>query len=213
MDFTFERNINYYETDKMGVVHHSNYIRFLEEARCYWLQSIEMPFDLLEDNGITIPVLGVNCTYKYHVTFGDTIIIKPYVKEYSGVRMTVGYEIVDKKNGKIVLTGETKHCFTDKNLKPINLKKYNKEFNDKFESLLKNRKRVKNMEEIRLNVNGMVCGGCEKRVVNSLSTIDGVKEVIANHNEGTVVIKSDEKIDRNIIKEKIEDLGFEVKED
>ena len=56
MDFTFERNINYYETDKMGVVHHSNYIRFLEEARCYWLQSIEMPFDLLEDNGITIPV-------------------------------------------------------------------------------------------------------------------------------------------------------------
>ncbi len=213
MDFTFERNINYYETDKMGVVHHSNYIRFLEEARCYWLQSIEMPFDLLEDNGITIPVLGVNCTYKYHVTFGDTIIIKPYVKEYSGVRMTVGYEIADKKNGKIVLTGETKHCFTDKNLKPINLKKYNKEFNDKFESLLKNRKRVKNMEEIRLNVNGMVCGGCEKRVVNSLSTIDGVKEVIANHNEGTVVIKSDEKIDRNIIKEKIEDLGFEVKED
>lgn len=213
MDFTFERNINYYETDKMGVVHHSNYIRFLEEARCYWLQSIEMPFDLLEDNGITIPVLGVNCTYKYHVTFGDTIIIKPYVKEYSGVRMTVGYEIVDKKNGKIVLTGETKHCFTDKNLKPINLKKYNKEFNDKFESLLKNRKRVKNMEEIRLNVNGMVCGGCEKRVVNSLSTIDGVKEVIANHNEGTVVIKSDEKIDINIIKEKIEDLGFEVKED
>lgn len=213
MDFTFERNINYYETDKMGVVHHSNYIRFLEEARCYWLQSIEMPFDLLEDNGITIPVLGVNCTYKYHVTFGDTIIIKPYVKEYSGVRMTVGYEIVDKKNGKIVLTGETKHCFTDKNLKPINLKKYNKEFNDKFESLLKNRKRVKNMEEIRLNVNGMVCGGCEKRVVNSLSTIDGVKEVTANHNEGTVVIKSDEKIDRNIIKEKIEDLGFEVKED
>ena len=69
------------------------------------------------------------------------------------------------------------------------------------------------MEEIRLNVNGMVCGSCEKRVVNSLSTIDGVKEVIANHNEGTVAIKSDEKIDRNIIKEKIEDLGFEVKED
>ena len=75
MDFTFERNINYYETDKMGVVHHSNYIRFFEEARCYWLQSIEMPFDLLEDNGITIPVLGVNCTYKYHVTFGDILVV------------------------------------------------------------------------------------------------------------------------------------------
>ena len=60
----FERKINYYETDRMGVVHHSNYIRFLEEARCDWLEKAGMPFSVLEENGITIPVLGVNCTYK-----------------------------------------------------------------------------------------------------------------------------------------------------
>lgn len=136
-EFNFERKINYYETDRMGVVHHSNYIRFLEEARCKLLEDIGMPFEEIEKNEITIPVLGVNCSYKYHVTFGDTIIIKPYVKEYSGVRMTIGYEIIDKTTKKTVLTGETKHCFTDRNLKPINLKKYNKEFSDKFESLLK----------------------------------------------------------------------------
>lgn len=136
MEFTFERKINYYETDKMGVVHHSNYIRYMEEARCFWLENIEMPFSLLEENNITIPVLGVNCTYKNHVTFGDTIIIRPFVKEYSGVRMTVGYDVQDKKTGKTVLIGETKHCFTDKNLKPINLKKYNLEFSNKFQNLL-----------------------------------------------------------------------------
>lgn len=68
------------------------------------------------------------------------------------------------------------------------------------------------MEEIKLNVNGMVCGGCEKRVVNAVSTIEGVKEVIANYKEGTVVVKADTKISKDIIKEKIEDLGFEVKE-
>ena len=94
-------------------------------------------FSILEENNITIPVLGVNCSYKYHVTFGDTIIIKPYVKEYTGVRMTVGYEVIDKKTEKTVLIGETKHCFTDNNLKPISLKKYNKEFSDKFENLLR----------------------------------------------------------------------------
>ena len=136
MGFTFERKINYYETDKMGVVHHSNYIRYMEEARCAWLESIEMPFSVLEENDITIPVLGVNCSYKYHVTFDDTIIIKPFVKEYTGVRMTVGYEVEDKKTGKIILTGETKHCFTSKSLKPINLKKYNLEFSNKFQKLL-----------------------------------------------------------------------------
>lgn len=137
MKFIFERKINYYETDRMGVVHHSNYIRYMEEARCQWLESAKMPFSNLEENNITIPVLEVSCQYKNHVTFEDTIIIELYIKEYSGVRMTVGYEIKDKKTGKIVLVGETKHCFTDKNLKPINLKKHAKEISDKFQSLLK----------------------------------------------------------------------------
>lgn len=136
MNFVFERKINYHETDRMGVVHHSNYIKYMEEARCDWLESVDMPFSLLEENGITIPVLGVNCQYKYHVTFGDTVIIKPYVKEYTGVRMTVGYTMEDKKTGKVVLVGETKHCFTDRSLKPISLKKHVPQFNAKFESLL-----------------------------------------------------------------------------
>ena len=136
MGITFERKINYYETDKMGVVHHSNYIRFLEEARCYWLDSIDMSFALLEENGVTIPVLGVNCEYKNHVTFGDTILISVIIKEYTGVRMTVGYDVKDKETGKTVILAETKHCFTNRELRPINLKKHNPEFSDKFESLL-----------------------------------------------------------------------------
>ncbi len=136
MEIVYERKINYYETDKMGVVHHSNYIRYFEEARTYWLEELDMPFELLEENNITIPVLGVSCEYKHHVTFGDTILIRTYMKEYTGVRMTVGYDVTDKKTGKTVLTAETKHCFTDKDLKPINMKKHYKEFSDKFQSLV-----------------------------------------------------------------------------
>jgi len=135
MEYIFNRNINYYETDKMGVVHHSNYIRFLEEARCEWLKSMEMPFEELEKNGITVPVLNVNITYKMHVTFGDTISIRPYVKEYTGVRMTVGYEVINAKTKETVIIAETKHCFTDLNLKPINLKKYKKDYSEKLEKM------------------------------------------------------------------------------
>lgn len=135
MDYVFNRNINYYETDKMGVVHHSNYIRFLEEARCEWLKSMDMPFEELEKNGITVPVLNVNVTYKMHVTFGDTISIRPFVKEYTGVRMTVGYEVINAKTKDVVIIAETKHCFTDLNLKPINLKKYKKDYSDKLEKM------------------------------------------------------------------------------
>ncbi len=136
MEYKYERKINYYETDRMGVVHHSNYIRFLEEARCSWLESIGLPFATLEENGITIPVLAVNCEYKHHVTFNDVIIVEMVVKEYTGVRMTVQYKIINKNTSDIVLVGETKHCFTNKNLRPINLKKFNKEFSNKFENLL-----------------------------------------------------------------------------
>ena len=131
-EMIYERKINYYETDKMGVVHHSNYIRFLEEARCYWMEKIGIPFSALEEKGVTIPVLGVNVEYKHHVTYDDTILIKVIIKEFSGVRMTVAYDVRDKKTGEKVIEAETKHCFTNKELRPVSLKKYAPEFDEKF---------------------------------------------------------------------------------
>lgn len=135
MDLTFERKINYYETDKMGVVHHSNYIRFLEEARCFYFDELKMPFSEFEENNVTIPVLGVNCTYKHHVTFDDVLLIKVYIKNYTGVRFSVTYDVREKSTGKTVIIAETKHCFTDKNLKPINLKKALPKYSQMFENL------------------------------------------------------------------------------
>ena len=97
MDFEYERKINYYETDRMGIVHHSNYIRFMEEARCKMLDENGFPYSSFEEKGVMIPVLGVNCSFKKHVTFNDVIVIKPFVKEFNGVRLTMGYIIKNKK--------------------------------------------------------------------------------------------------------------------
>ena len=135
MENIFERKINYYETDRMGIVHHSNYIRFMEEARCYLLEKVGMPYSAFEKNGIMIPVLGVNCEFKHHVTFDDTILIKLFAKEFNGVRLTMGYTATEKNSGEIVFTGETKHCFTDSNLKPLRLQKANPDFYEKFNNL------------------------------------------------------------------------------
>lgn len=68
------------------------------------------------------------------------------------------------------------------------------------------------MKEINLKVIGMHCEGCENRIKNSLSTIDGIEEVIANHIDGLVLIKTNKEVDIEDIKEKIEDLGFENEE-
>lgn len=135
MDFMYERKINYYETDRMRIVHHSNYIRFMEEARCYLLEKFDMSYSAFEEKGIMIPVLGVNCTFKHHVTFNDIILIKLYVKEFNGVRFTMGYTATEKNTGEVVFTGETRHCFTDNNLKPIRLQKIAPDFYEKFNNL------------------------------------------------------------------------------
>ena len=137
MSFIYERKINYYETDRMGVVHHSNYIRFLEEARSRWLEKMKIPMEKLEQEGYTIPTIEVNCKYKYHVTSGDTIIIEPYITEYNGVRMTIKYNVIDIKTGNRIIEAWTKHCFTDNNLKPVNMKKKNEKIYNIFEGLKK----------------------------------------------------------------------------
>ena len=136
MSFKYKRRINYYETDRMGVVHHSNYIRFLEEARSRWLEELNIPMEKLEEEGYTIPTLEVNCKYKYHITSGDVITIEPTITEFNGVRMTVSYNVVDEKTNKTVIEAWTKHCFTDRTLKPINMKKKNEEIYNIFEKLL-----------------------------------------------------------------------------
>lgn len=69
------------------------------------------------------------------------------------------------------------------------------------------------MNTLIIKVNGMVCNGCENRVKNVLSNLDGIKEVIADHKQGLVTIKSNLEIDKNVIYEKIEDLGFEVQKE
>ncbi len=115
--------VNYYETDKMGVTHHSNYVRWMEEARIDFLDKIGLGYKKLEEDGIISPVISVECEYKAPTTFEDKIEVSIEVEEYSGVRLILKYTMTNVENGKIVLTGRTKHCFVDKENKPIILKK------------------------------------------------------------------------------------------
>ena len=69
------------------------------------------------------------------------------------------------------------------------------------------------MKELKINIEGMVCGVCENRVKTALSEISGVESVDANHNTGMVIIKSKEELDVEQIKERILDLGYEIVEE
>ena len=66
------------------------------------------------------------------------------------------------------------------------------------------------MKEFIIKVGGMKCSGCEKRIINVLSTLPYVEKVRADYTKGTVTIMA-ENINEQEIEEKIDDLGFNVK--
>lgn len=68
------------------------------------------------------------------------------------------------------------------------------------------------MKEVEVIVEGMMCGGCEARIQNALKAQKEVQEVKADQTTGKVVITLNEDLEEKVIREKIENLGFGVKE-
>ena len=132
----FYRTLFYYETDKMGVVHHSNYVRWLEEARIDFLKQIGLPYDEMEKNGIMIPVLSVSCQYKYAVRFEETVCIKMKLEDFNGLKFKISYRVNDKDSGDIRVIGESAHFFVDDNFKPIRVKNVNSKIYDTFNGIV-----------------------------------------------------------------------------
>ena len=137
---TYIHKVQYYETDKMGITHHSNYIRWMEEARISFLEHIGYGYAKLEQSGIISPVIGVECQYKHPTTFDDDVEIIVGVEEFKGVRLVISYKMVNTKTGQLILTGKTTHCFTDSSGKPLILKKAFPEFDHILRELVNERK-------------------------------------------------------------------------
>lgn len=130
----YTHTVHYYETDKMGIVHHSNYIRWMEESRVDMMEKIGYSFKKLENEGILSPVLSYNVQIKHSTTFDDIVEIIPKVKFYNGVRLEMEYEI--KLNNTIVAIGTTEHCFTNINGLPQRLNKSLPELDEKLKKEL-----------------------------------------------------------------------------
>ena len=128
--------VNYYETDKMGITHHSNYIRWMEEARVDYLDQIGLGYKKLEEIGIISPVIYAECNYKIPTTFDDKVEIEIKAEEFKGVKLILKYTMTNVETKEIVLIGKTKHCFVDKNNKPIILKKNFPEIDKKLKELV-----------------------------------------------------------------------------
>ena len=132
----YEHQAQYYETDQMGIIHHSNYIRWFEESRTDLLEQIGFGYDQMEKQGISIPVLGITCDYKSMVRYPEGVYVIPKVISFNGIRLTLSYHIIDKETKELKAEGESRHCFLNHSNRPVSLKKTNPQLYTLFLSLL-----------------------------------------------------------------------------
>jgi acyl-CoA thioester hydrolase len=98
----FYYKIRYAETDQMGVVHHANYLLYLEQARIDWLEKKGVNYAELEEQGIMLPVYNINIDYKRPIRFGDTVKVDVQRGEMYGVRIPFDYKLYNSKDELIV---------------------------------------------------------------------------------------------------------------
>jgi len=118
----YQHTVHYYETDKMGIVHHSNYVRWMEEARVDFLAQIGWDFVKLEANGVISPVIAVACEYKNSSRFADVISIAVAIEECGGVRLKLKYTMTNAQ-GVLICEARSEHCFMTPQGKLLRLKK------------------------------------------------------------------------------------------
>lgn len=101
--------VRYYETDAMGIVHHSNYLRWFELGRTEYLRQAGMPYRKMEEEGISCPVISINCKYHHPARYDDEIELKTWVSDYGGTRLVMAYVV--KCNDRLLCSGESQHAF------------------------------------------------------------------------------------------------------
>ncbi|MBE7044370.1 MAG: acyl-CoA thioesterase [Ruminococcaceae bacterium] len=136
MKHEYIRRAYYHETDQMGIIHHSNYVKWMEEARISLLNACGLSYKKLEEEQIISPVLEIHTQYKNMVHFDEEVIITVRILEYDGIRLAFSYEMRKKEDGTICCLGESRHCFLNAQGRVISLKKAKPENDRRFREVL-----------------------------------------------------------------------------
>lgn len=110
----------YSETDQMGIIHHSNYAVWFEAGRTDFLKKAGISNKEIKEQGVLLPLYEMNCKFKSPARYEDEIIVKTKLEHIGKVRIVFSYQVLNAKDGSVLTTGETKHAWTNKSLKPVN---------------------------------------------------------------------------------------------
>ncbi len=109
--FYYKRKAQYHETDQMNVIHHANYVKWMEEARVAFLDALGFGYVDIEREGVVSPVVGISVEYRRPTMFADDVEIGVRILKYSSRVLEIGYEIKNITRGTLAAEGVSKHCF------------------------------------------------------------------------------------------------------
>ena len=89
--------VRYYETDQMGVVHHSNYIRYFEIARNEMMVQLGIPIEQCESKlGVLVPIVSVECHFKHPAHMGDVLTATAEVRKAPMAKMYISQAVYNQ---------------------------------------------------------------------------------------------------------------------
>jgi acyl-CoA thioester hydrolase len=128
--------VRYSETDQMGIVHHSVYPVWYEVARTDYIKLVNMTYSDMENAGVMMPVIELKCKYSGAARYEDVLTVEVKMSMLTPVRVEFEYTIYKNGEPKPIHTGSTMHAWVNKDMRPVNLKKYNSEIYSAIEKAL-----------------------------------------------------------------------------
>ncbi len=111
--FETEFPVRYAETDAMGVVHHANYLVYFEEGRSHYMRELGSDYAEIEASGYQLPVTEAQVRYVGSRCYGQRIRVRTWIAENRSRRVSFAYEVVNPEDGTVLVTGLTRHVWTD----------------------------------------------------------------------------------------------------
>lgn len=136
----YGRKVYYYELDKMGIMHHSNYIRIMEEARLDLLIQLGVDYFELEKKGYVSPVTKVRCDYISMIDGQSNILVEITITRYTGIIIEMSYKIYDGLTGIEYATAKSQHCFVKKETnKIVEIRNFSQDMDERIRTFMEKR--------------------------------------------------------------------------
>ena len=113
----------YGDTDAGGVVYYANYLRYFEQGRTELMREHVMPYSLLEEQGVIMPVVECQVRYKASAKYDDNLVIETTVGLVKPVSCRFDYRIIREGDGKVLVLGHTVNAAVDRNGKLVRFSK------------------------------------------------------------------------------------------